>query len=179
MPSRLWEGRKRKFIGRVRPIRTPVWISLLASLMTSGVRRFRVPSWSSGPYSPHAEYGGSDGFNGSWENEGRGIVERDRVLIDLSDEVEGDGAESWHWRILISRFCSPDCWSLWILRFLLCRGYSHSSVYSVQKWLGDMRGVRSERGSIPRSSSFTPPYLVQYPILTQVEWQILYGQGRS
>jgi hypothetical protein len=47
---------------------------LLASLMTSGVSRLRVPSWSSGPYNPHAEYGGSDGFNGSWENEGRGIV---------------------------------------------------------------------------------------------------------
>ena len=61
----------------------PVLISLAASATTSSVRRFRVPSSSSLPYSPHAEWGGSSSFKGSSESFGMpcgGIIKLSRPV---------------------------------------------------------------------------------------------------
>lgn len=52
----------------------PVRISFAASVTASEVRRFKVPNWSSGPYKPHAEHGGSLGRKGKESKVGRGIV---------------------------------------------------------------------------------------------------------
>lgn len=53
-------------------IRMPYFISLAASMVFSGVRRLRHPSWSVGPCRPHALPRGPLAWRGSEENDGVG-----------------------------------------------------------------------------------------------------------
>lgn len=54
---------------------TPLWISSRAFFLTSSsVSLFKAPNWSSSPYKPHAEYGGSSLLSGRSENLGRLLV---------------------------------------------------------------------------------------------------------
>ena len=69
--SRLCDGGCGNVNGKFRPIRCPVLISFMASKRQSFVSRFRAPNSSSGPYSPHAENGGSFLPRGSDEKGGR------------------------------------------------------------------------------------------------------------
>jgi len=67
-------GTRRTSIGGSRESRTPVRISLLAAeSVFSSVSRLRAPSWSSSPYSPHAENGGSPSRRGRLSNGGLGL----------------------------------------------------------------------------------------------------------